>query len=141
MHEMALAEGILAVVLNAAHDEPVRSIRVRVGTLQAVCEDSLRFSFQLAAEGTCAAQAVLTIDEVPARVRCNVCSVESGLGHHALSCPSCGSPDIELLTGEEVRVDAVELDGAVIVSRPTAGDDTIKTRLKDHQMKEHPSNL
>lgn len=137
MHEMALAEGILAVVLDAADNEPVRAVRVRVGTFQAVVQDSLSFSFQLAAEGTCAAHAALTIEEVPASGLCKACGLESALEYHSLNCPSCGSADIEILRGEEVLVDAVELDNALIVARPGTEHDTIKTRLKEHQMKEH----
>ncbi|HEY7543673.1 MAG TPA: hydrogenase maturation nickel metallochaperone HypA, partial [Blastocatellia bacterium] len=77
MHEMALAEGILAVVLDAAGDQKVRRICLQVGKLQMVVPDSLQFSFQLLADGTPAAEAIIEIEEIPVRLLCKQCSAES----------------------------------------------------------------
>ena len=52
MHEMGLAQGIVAVVEDAAGDRPVARISVRVGAVQAVAGDSLEFNFRLLTEGT-----------------------------------------------------------------------------------------
>jgi hydrogenase nickel incorporation protein HypA/HybF len=65
MHELALAQGVLDIVLDLAHDEPVRLVRVRVGELQRVLPESLRFCFELVAQDSPAAQAELVVDEVP----------------------------------------------------------------------------
>jgi hydrogenase nickel incorporation protein HypA/HybF len=62
MHEMGLAEGILAVALDVAGAERIERVRVRVGELQRVTPDSLRFCFELAAQDTPAAHAVLDVD-------------------------------------------------------------------------------
>lgn len=62
MHELALAEGILGVVLDKADGERVRAVRVRVGASQRVVNESLEFCFRLAAEDTVAAEAALVID-------------------------------------------------------------------------------
>ena len=61
MHEVALAQGILDVVLDVADGRPVRTVRVRAGELLAVSEDSLRFCFELVAQGTPAAGARLEV--------------------------------------------------------------------------------
>ncbi|HWF58470.1 MAG TPA: hydrogenase maturation nickel metallochaperone HypA [Candidatus Dormibacteraeota bacterium] len=65
MHEMSLAEGILAVCLPIAGDRPLRRVAVSIGEQQAVSADSLEFSFQLIAEGTVAAGAPLEVRSVP----------------------------------------------------------------------------
>jgi hydrogenase nickel incorporation protein HypA/HybF len=62
MHEMGLAEGILAVALDVAGAERIERVRVRVGELQRVAPESLRFCFELAAQDTAAANAVLEVD-------------------------------------------------------------------------------
>ena len=36
MHEMAIAEGILDVVLDVAQDNPVKTVRVQAGVLHAI---------------------------------------------------------------------------------------------------------
>jgi hydrogenase nickel incorporation protein HypA/HybF len=64
MHELGLAEGILAVVLDVAEQERVERVRVSVGALQRVTADSLRFHFEVAAQDTLAADAVLDVEEV-----------------------------------------------------------------------------
>ena len=50
MHEMALAEGILSVVLDASGGANVRKVDLQVGALQLVVPESLRFSFAEAIE-------------------------------------------------------------------------------------------
>lgn len=65
MHELGLAEGILAVVLDVAARERVERVRVSVGALQHVAPDSLRFNFELAAQETLAANAVLEVEIIP----------------------------------------------------------------------------
>jgi Zn finger protein HypA/HybF involved in hydrogenase expression len=65
VHEVALAQGILDVVLDLAGDQAVRTIRVRAGELQAVTEESLRFCFEMVAQGTNAANAHLEVSILP----------------------------------------------------------------------------
>ena len=117
MHEMALAEGILAVVLDAADDQKVRRVCLRVGKLLMVVPDSLQFSFQLVADGTPAAGAVLEIEEAPARWRCKQCGAESEPDLQPLQCQGCGASEVEVVSGDELLVDAVELETGVTIRR------------------------
>lgn len=64
MHEMGLAEGIVAVVEDAAGDCPVERISVCVGAAQAVVGDSLEFNFRLLTEGTSMQTTVLDVTHV-----------------------------------------------------------------------------
>lgn len=52
MHELGIAQGILAVVDDIAAGRPVRRIVVQIGDEQRVAPDSLEFGFALLAEGT-----------------------------------------------------------------------------------------
>ena len=65
MHEMALAQGILDVVLDVAAGHEARTVRVRVGESQAVTQDSLQFCFEMAATDTPAATACLEVEIIP----------------------------------------------------------------------------
>jgi hydrogenase nickel incorporation protein HypA/HybF len=121
MHEMALAEGILAVVLDAADGEKVRRVCLQVGKLLMVVPDSLQFSFQLAADGTPAAGAVLEMEEVPARWRCKQCAAESAPDLQPLHCQSCGAFAVEVVSGDELLVDTVELEKGVTIRRRSPG--------------------
>ena len=55
MHEVALAQGILDVVLDVAGGREPRTVRVRAGELQSVTQDSLQFCFEMVAQDTPAA--------------------------------------------------------------------------------------
>ena len=59
MHELGIAEGILAVVAGIAGDRPVSRVVVRIGEEQRVVADSLAFGFELLADGTTCAGAAL----------------------------------------------------------------------------------
>jgi hypothetical protein len=59
MHELGIAEGILAVVTDIAAERPVSRVVVRIGDEQRIVADSLEFGFQLLAEGTVCADARL----------------------------------------------------------------------------------
>ncbi|HEY7061103.1 MAG TPA: hydrogenase maturation nickel metallochaperone HypA [Chloroflexota bacterium] len=137
MHEMALAEGVLAVVLDAADGEPVRRVRLRVGALQAVVPDSLEFCFQLAAEGTGAAEATLEVTDVPARVLCRGCGAESELQVSPFLCGQCGTADIALVSGDEVLVDAVELASGWRYRPGAEGDAPVAVAVPASHLAEH----
>ncbi|MGH7823598.1 MAG: hydrogenase maturation nickel metallochaperone HypA [Candidatus Binatia bacterium] len=117
MHEMGLAEGILAVALEAAAGEKVRRITLVVGNRQMVMRESLEFSFRLAAEGTPAAEAGLAVEEIPTRLHCNHCGAETEANFPPWNCRQCGGAEVEILAGDELLVDAVELESGHIIRR------------------------
>lgn len=133
MHEMGLAEGILDVVLDVAEGQKVRRIRLHVGKLHMVVPDSLEFSFQLVSDGTPAAEAILEIEEVPARFICRKCGVESELNHPPFICPQCGAPDVEVKTGDQMLVDEVELENGTKIRRIAVdSNEILEGHLKEH---------
>jgi Zn finger protein HypA/HybF involved in hydrogenase expression len=64
MHEVAIAQAILDVVLDIASGQPVRTVRVRAGELQAVTQASLQTCFEMVAMDTPAATAQLEVEIV-----------------------------------------------------------------------------
>ena len=65
MHEVALAQGILDVVLDVAGGREPRTVRVRAGELQSVTQDSLQFCFEMVAQDTPAAATRLEVEIIP----------------------------------------------------------------------------
>ena len=126
MHELGLAEGILAVALDVAAGERVERVRVSVGALQRVVPDSLQFCFELAARDTHASTAVIEIEETPTRLRCRACRTERTVESEALACSACEAFDVELLAGDGVSVDAVKVAGEWRV-RPDARRAVVET--------------
>ena len=108
MHEMGIAMRIVDMVSERAAGAKVRAVRVDVGKLAAVLPDALRFSFELACEGTPAEGAVLEIREIPGRARCRGCGAELELDRPFGRC-ACGGSDLEWLCGDELVLREMEV--------------------------------
>jgi hydrogenase nickel incorporation protein HypA/HybF len=110
MHEVALADAVVAIAARHAGDRRVVRVELKVGALRQVVPDALEFAFGLVAEGTPVAGAELAMQFVPAAGRCRACGTQSELLAFPLLCPGCGSANLELTQGEELLVDALELE-------------------------------
>lgn len=110
MHELSLASAIAAVARDHARGRRVTRVEVRVGALRQVVPDALAFAFELVAEGTELAGAELALEHVPVRVTCLECGAESEPEAFPLLCAACGSARVEVCAGEELLVEALELE-------------------------------
>ena len=110
MHELSIADAIVQIALRHANGRPVAAVEVSVGHLRQVVPSSLEFSFELLCSGTPLEGARLELDEVMPRGRCRACGTESELPDFPLRCTRCGGLHLELLAGEELTVDALELE-------------------------------
>ena len=94
----------------------MRKVELRVGNLRQVVPSALEFAFELLSNGTALEGAELVIEDVPARGRCRVCAVETTMRSFPLQCSACGGLDLEVIAGEELLVDALELEETATVT-------------------------
>ena len=113
MHELSIAEAIVRIADGHAAGRQVVKVELKVGHLRQVVPSALAFAFELVAEGTTVAGAELVMEEVPARGRCRACGAETQLDGFPLQCAACAGFDLELLQGEELLVDSLELEDAL----------------------------
>jgi len=116
MHELAVAQEILAMVRRHVPDAlapAVRSVHLRVGDEAGIVAASLEFCFEAIVAGTPWERAALVIARVPARARCADCGDVFATATPGAGCPSCGSGQVRMVSGQELHVDAVDLDDAV----------------------------
>ena len=71
--------------------------------------DSLEFAFGLLSRETLCEGARLEQQVVPARLRCDACDHEWEITVPAFRCEQCGTADVEVLTGEELEVESIEV--------------------------------
>jgi hydrogenase nickel incorporation protein HypA/HybF len=109
MHELAITQSVVDLVAERTKGRRVVAVHVRVGRLSGVVADSMAFCFDLATAGTALAGARLDIEETPARVVCRTCRSEQELPDALLLC-ACGSADVDVLDGDDLRVVSVELE-------------------------------
>jgi hydrogenase nickel incorporation protein HypA/HybF len=117
MHELSIADGVFGIVSRHANGRRVERVELRVGHLRQVVPDALEFAWQLVTKGTALDGAELLIEEVPATVRCQACGVESTLDGFPALCAACGSASVEVTGGDELLVDAMELEEQFATSR------------------------
>jgi hydrogenase nickel incorporation protein HypA/HybF len=110
VHELSIAEAIVRIAGEHADGRAVHRVDVKVGHLRQVVPSSLAFSFELVAAGTALDGARLVIEEVPAVGRCRACGAETEQDGFPLRCGACGGLDMDVVRGEELLVDALELE-------------------------------
>ena len=110
MHELAIADAVVSMVLEHAADRRVARVGMRIGHLRQVVPSALRFGFELVARDTCAESAVLEIEHIPAGVWCERCQVESEVKTLPLVCSSCGTFDVAVKRGDEMSVEWIETE-------------------------------
>ncbi len=113
MHELAIAEALVGVACDHADGRRVTRVDVKVGHLRQVVPSALEFSFQLVADGTVVEGAALTVEEVPVEGACRACSAHAPQVAFPLACPACGSLDLDIVKGEELLVDCLEVTDEV----------------------------
>jgi hydrogenase nickel incorporation protein HypA/HybF len=117
MHELAIADAILAVARAHAGTRRLVAVEVEVGHLRQVVPSALAFAFELLAPGV-----ALELTEVPAAGRCRACGAECALPVFPLACVACGGLDMEIVQGEELSVQAVEVELAAPLAASGKGE-------------------
>jgi hydrogenase nickel incorporation protein HypA/HybF len=108
MHELSLMQSLVDAVEAQTEATRVLSIRLEVGRLTAVIPDALRFCFDVCTRGTRLDGATLELVEVPGRARCRECDAEIEIDTLIGVCP-CGSIDVDITSGRELRIREVEV--------------------------------
>jgi hydrogenase nickel incorporation protein HypA/HybF len=122
MHELSIAEAIVRIACAHADGRRVTRVELKVGHLRQVVPSALEFAFGLVTEGTPAEGAELAMDVIPAAGVCRGCGTESELTGFPLRCESCGGIELEIVRGEELLVDALELeDGLATIGGTSHG--------------------
>ncbi|MEP6884837.1 MAG: hydrogenase maturation nickel metallochaperone HypA [Gammaproteobacteria bacterium] len=112
MHELSVCQALLTQVAEIAADRgaiAVERIIIEVGPLSGVEAHSLLQAFAVARRGSCAADAVLSIEETPVVVLCLGCGVQTKTSPNRLVCAECGGYRTRIMAGDELRLRRVEL--------------------------------
>ncbi|HWE84111.1 MAG TPA: hydrogenase maturation nickel metallochaperone HypA [Terracidiphilus sp.] len=116
MHELSIASSVVDAVTESLAKYPgatVLEVRLRVGALAAVVEDSLQFCWGIATEGTPVAGARLVVAAVPVTVHCAACGADGELKSlQSFCCPRCGEPASDVRGGREMEIESVEIEEA-----------------------------
>lgn len=115
VHELAITQQIVELVVERVRGVHVRRVVVQIGKLSAVLPEAVRFCFDVAARGTPLEGAELVIDEPSGQVRCRACGIEFALEEPFGVC-ACGSVELEWLAGTELNILEVEVAGPCVAN-------------------------
>lgn len=117
MHELSIVQAIVGTIAARLGAAPVHRVRLEIGTLSGVVPDAVRFAFELVTAGTTLDGATLQIDEPAGRARCRVCEAEFDTAEVLPLC-GCGSADVAVLGGDQLRIREVDYGEVSPCARP-----------------------
>lgn len=112
MHELAVAQALVEqveAVIDQHNATSASLIRVRIGPLAGVVAELLATAFPLAAAGSRMKHAQLEFTHAPIRVRCQTCGADTEAAMNRLICGACGDWHTQILSGDELLLESVEL--------------------------------
>jgi hydrogenase nickel incorporation protein HypA/HybF len=110
VHELSICSSIADIVTRHADGRTVRVINVRAGQLRQIVPDTLVYCWGLVSAGTPLAGSRISVEPVPARIRCRSCSSVTDVGEvPVFACGGCGGFAVEVVSGEEFLITSLEL--------------------------------
>jgi hydrogenase nickel incorporation protein HypA/HybF len=113
MHEMALTESIVQAIEDGAAQHgyaAVKGVWLEIGALAGVEVEALRFCFDAVSRGTIAEGARVEIVDVPGTAWCLPCGKTIAIAQKFDACPDCGSHQLQITGGEEMRIKELEVN-------------------------------
>lgn len=114
MHELSIVQSVVDTVTESIAAYPgarVTEVRLRVGALASVVEESLQFCYGIATEGTPLAGSKLVVRTLPVVVHCIPCGGDVEIESlQSFRCPRCGEPAADLRQGRELEIDSIEIE-------------------------------
>lgn len=115
MHELAVTESILDIALRHGRQNgasKITHLQLVIGQLSSFVDDSIRFYWDIVAQGTLAEGAKLSFQRIPAEMQCLSCQQAYSPTAEVLACPACGSVRVKVLKGDEFYLESIEIEKA-----------------------------
>ncbi len=113
MHEMSLAEGVLQIIEDSAKTQNfsrVKTVWLEIGQLAGVEIEAMKFCFDAVVRDSIAENAKLEIIETPGQAWCLQCAGTVQVQALFDVCPRCGSPQLQVTGGNEMRVKELDVE-------------------------------
>jgi hydrogenase nickel incorporation protein HypA/HybF len=118
MHELSISSAVVDTVVEHAAGRHVTAVTMTVGAFRQVVPESLEFYFEIVSRGTVCEGARLEQVFVSLRLGCSSCGEEWEPEIPAFRCPRCGGSEVELLQGDELEVESIEVEEASTCTAP-----------------------
>jgi hydrogenase nickel incorporation protein HypA/HybF len=110
MHELHLAQDVLHKIIEkgtkgSGTEGKLSYIKVVLGANRFTHLEELKELLTDIAKGTIAEVAKIDFEIVPVKAACGACHADFNPKELRLDCPKCGSTDIQMVGGNELRVE------------------------------------
>lgn len=113
MHEYAVTKGMIEVAAReaeAAGAKKILEIRLVIGDLSSIIDESVSMYFDIISRGTPAEGAKLVFRRRHAMLACTSCGLEYEKPRSGFDCPSCGGEGRLLDAGKEFYIESMEVE-------------------------------
>jgi len=113
LHEFSITQSILSIALekaNSAKASRISRINIVIGELSSIVDECVQFYFDFLGKDTIAAQATLSFQHPPVRLRCRNCTTIFSPDSLDWACPNCHESKIEIISGRECHVESIEVE-------------------------------
>ena len=113
MHELAITQSILSIVLQKAQEVKARQITkddLLVGRLTGYVPECIQLQFEILSRNTAAAGASLSFNQPPVKLHCRKCNNSFTSDSFDLICPKCHNLETDILSGRELYVESIEVE-------------------------------
>ena len=112
MHEMMIAQNLLATISTEAAKQDAKPVNARIscGRLYAINDEVLCFAFEAITKGTVCEGMKLEIEHKPIRGRCKDCNASFDVELQFPRCADCDSEDFDLLPDAPLLLETIEFE-------------------------------
>lgn len=113
MHEFSIAVNIVDICednIKGQEFEKVSMIELDIGDISGVVIEALETAMKQAVKGTVFENTKIKINQIPAAGKCRQCGNEVKMNDFFAQCDNCGSFDLEVISGDELKVSSIVLD-------------------------------
>ncbi|MDJ0707430.1 MAG: hydrogenase maturation nickel metallochaperone HypA [Leptolyngbyaceae cyanobacterium MO_188.B28] len=109
MHELKITQNVVATISKRAKGAKVQRVLLEIGKLSGIMPEAVRYCFDVCSQGTVAEGAILAIQEIPGLARCSKCGAEIPLDKPLGVCEECGSVELVMIRGQDLKVKEIEM--------------------------------
>ena len=86
------------------------ALELTVGELSGIDRESLRFALDTLVTEAGYDGVELRFEQGPAVFSCSACSWQGQLDNFSLTCPECSGPDLDIISGQDVSLERIEIE-------------------------------
>lgn len=113
MHEYAVTQNIVDIAVGEAESagaKKITEIRLVIGELSSIIDESVSMYFEIISKGTAAEGARLVFRKVPAGLVCKSCCRKFSKSGSSFECPECGCDGSLTGEGKEFYIESLEVE-------------------------------